>query len=454
MNAIFNVISMEEFKRISNIEVAHTACNILQTVHEGTKTVKINKLQQLTSKFESIRMSDDESFDEFYAKLNDIINSAYNLSEIYDQLKIVKKVLRSLTKDSRPKVTVITESKDVDSITVDELVGSLQSYELDLPKTSKFKSMALKSIDNVDVGGFDDELSAIEITYLAKNFRNFLRNNNRKARDKNSAEPRNFRKNDPTKVNNTNKPTEKVGQSSNNSMGPQCFECQGYSHMKSKCPTYLKFKGKAMAVTLCGGEVSDDEDENFIAFTVTIVVNESISTKENPSDGELFEDPNFQEAYNKLCNVVVKDAMNVELGLKKIASLELDKNNLLVKLFDATELLDNVKTENMLLLDKVQNLEHELSIAREQSSRSASSKLDHMLSIQKSPSEKTRLGFVESINVSAPNSTIFVPSSSSEPPVSEVVSEVVKPLEVTPPRKIRVYLKESKPKQSTLSKDK
>ena len=59
MNAIFNAIFMEEFKRIS-------------------------KLQQLTSKFESIRMSDDESFDEFYAKLNDIVNSAYNLSEIYD----------------------------------------------------------------------------------------------------------------------------------------------------------------------------------------------------------------------------------------------------------------------------------------------------------------------------------------------------------------------------------
>ena len=61
---------------------------------------------------------------------------------------------------------------------IDELVGSLQSYELDLPKTSKSKSMAFKSVDDVEVGGFDDELSAIEIAYLAKNFRNFLKNNN------------------------------------------------------------------------------------------------------------------------------------------------------------------------------------------------------------------------------------------------------------------------------------
>ena len=102
MNTIFNVVSIEEFKRISNVEVAHTTWNILQTMHEGTKAVKINKLQQLTTRFESIRMSNDECFDEFYAKLNDIVNSTYNLGEIYDQPKIVKKILRSLIEDFRP----------------------------------------------------------------------------------------------------------------------------------------------------------------------------------------------------------------------------------------------------------------------------------------------------------------------------------------------------------------
>ena len=65
---------MEEFRRISNVEVARIAWKILQTVHEGIKAVKINKLQQLTTRFESIRMSEDESFDEFYAKLNDIVD--------------------------------------------------------------------------------------------------------------------------------------------------------------------------------------------------------------------------------------------------------------------------------------------------------------------------------------------------------------------------------------------
>ena len=117
-----------------------------------------------------------------------------------------------------------------------------------------------------------------------------------------------------------------------------------------------------MAITLSDNEVSDDESGcyeggNFIAFTATAIINESVSAKENPSDRELFKDANLQEAYNKLCKVVANDAMNVELGLKKIESLELDKKNFLVKLFDVNELLKNVKTENMLLLDKVKLLE-------------------------------------------------------------------------------------------------
>ena len=111
-----------------------------------------------------------------------------------------------------------------------------------------------------------------------------------------------------------------------------------------------------MVVTFSDDEVSDDEsgcdeDGNFIAFIAIAVVNESMFSKENPSNRELFEDANLQETYNKLCKVATKDATNVELYLKKIASLELEKKILLVKLFDANDLLNNVKTENMLLFD-------------------------------------------------------------------------------------------------------
>ena len=107
-----------------------------------------------------------------------------------------------------------------------------------------------------------------------------------------------------------------------------------------------------MIVTLSVDEVSDhessiDEDGNFIAFTTIAVVDESVMVDENPSDGEFSENVDLQEAYNKLCKVAANDAMNVDLGLQKIASLELDKKILLLKLFDANELLDKVKTKNM-----------------------------------------------------------------------------------------------------------
>ena len=272
-------------------------------------------------------MSDDECFDEFYAKLNDIVNFAYNLWEIYDQCKIVRKILKFLTEDFRPKMAVITESKNVDSFPADELVGSLQSYELDVPKTNKSKSMALKSVDNVDDNGFNDELSSTKIAYLAKNFINFLRNNYRRARDRNNAEPKNLKKNEPTKINNAENTKEKVSQSSNNSLGQQCFGCQWYGHVKSECPTFFRSKGKIMAVTLSDDEVSDhefgsDEDENFFAFTTIAVVDESVLVEENPSDGELSDYVDLQKTYNKLCKVAAKDAMSVDLGLKKITTLE------------------------------------------------------------------------------------------------------------------------------------
>ena len=99
-----------------------------------------------------------------------------------------------------------------------------------------------------------------------------------------------------------------------------------------------------------------------------------------------------------------------------------------------------MKTENILLLDKIKNLELELSVVREQTNRSASSKLDHMLSVQKCPLNKFVLGFVDSISMSETHSTNFV--SSFEPSKSEIVKLV----KVTPPfKKIRVDLKESKP---------
>ena len=125
-----------------------------------------------------------------------------------------------------------------------------------------------------------------------------------------------------------------------------------------------------MSVTLSDDEVSDHESEsdlegNFMTFTATAVVSKIDTANENPFDGELSKNVDLQEAYNKLYKIAAKDAMSVESGLKKINTLEQEKKNLLLKLFDANELLNSVKIENMFLLEKVKSFELELFVARE-----------------------------------------------------------------------------------------
>ena len=93
-------------------------------------------------------MEEDESFDEFYAKLKNIMNSAFNLGETILEPKIVRKVLRSLPKRFHAKIIAIEELKDIDKIPLTELVGNLQTYELGLSrivKSIESKNMALKA---------------------------------------------------------------------------------------------------------------------------------------------------------------------------------------------------------------------------------------------------------------------------------------------------------------------
>ena len=70
-------------------------------------------------------MKDDESFNEFYAKLKDIVNSTLNLRETIPEPKVIRKVLKSLPKRFYAKITAIEELKDIDKIPLTELVGNL-----------------------------------------------------------------------------------------------------------------------------------------------------------------------------------------------------------------------------------------------------------------------------------------------------------------------------------------
>ena len=97
----------------------------METTYEGTKKVKDTKLQMLTTQFEELRISKDESFDSFYSKLNEVVISKFNLGEKTKDSKVVRKILHSLPESFRAKVTAIEESKELDEIKVQELIGSL-----------------------------------------------------------------------------------------------------------------------------------------------------------------------------------------------------------------------------------------------------------------------------------------------------------------------------------------
>ena len=186
LNALFSAVIDEEFKKISSTKTAKKAWTILQTTYEGTKAVKDSKLQRLTTSFEEIKMEEDESFDEFYAKLKDIVNSTFNLGETILEPKIVKKVLRSLPERFHAKIMAIEESKDIDKIPLTELVGNLQTYKLGLTrigKSGKGKSMALKAKSNDTEESSDNEDSKIK-SYITRQFKKFMKNTNGKGFDK------------------------------------------------------------------------------------------------------------------------------------------------------------------------------------------------------------------------------------------------------------------------------
>ena len=155
----------EEFKKIYSTKTAKEAWTILQKTYEGTKAVKDLKFQRLTMSFEEIKMKEDESFDEFYAKLKNIEDSTFNLGETIPEPKIVKKVFRSLPEKFHAKITAIEELKDIDKIPLTELVDNLQTYELGLTrigKSSKSKSMTLKAKSNDTDESSNDEDSKMK----------------------------------------------------------------------------------------------------------------------------------------------------------------------------------------------------------------------------------------------------------------------------------------------------
>ena len=121
----------------------------LQIIYEGTLEVRETKANMLVSKYEAFHMKNNESISEMYAWLTFITNDLKSLGKTYSEYELIRKILRSLTPVWHTKATVVEESRNLSSTTVDELIGSLMTYELKLKKTEEFepnmKTLALKA---------------------------------------------------------------------------------------------------------------------------------------------------------------------------------------------------------------------------------------------------------------------------------------------------------------------
>jgi hypothetical protein len=256
LHALCQALSPSEFAKISNCVSAKEAWQILETTYEGTKLVKSAKLQMLISRFEEIKMLEEETFGKFYSKVSDLRNSMVSLGKPILDVKLIRKILRSFPEHFRIKVTTIEESKDLEEMKIEELVGSLQTYELSLPLVKKIKTIALKtSKKKVEASSEDDsEDEEKAVAMLAKNLRRLIKDDR-------------FKKKFSERVKKSPREAEPEEDDKKDPRGTQCFECSSFGHIWADCGNLRKGKGKAYNVTLSDeSEEEAPESKIFLAF--------------------------------------------------------------------------------------------------------------------------------------------------------------------------------------------
>ena len=316
------------------------------------------------------------------------------------------------------KVTAIEESKDLDEIKIQELIGSLQTFELGLPSHKSSKSLALKTItERMDDSSEEDGVEK-DVAFLAKNFRKFLKM-------KNSGKPFNRGKFSSFKGD-RKEFKKKDGKDSQSPQGIVCYECNGHGHLKKECPNYLRGKGKAYATTLSDSDSSNSDSEescdgegNYSAF-ITITNNESskdmnllVQDLGDHSDEESIgvveqsdaeEDENtagLQENYNSLLEKSGEYTRVAKAAVKKMKKAEEDYKSLLVRYKESKCEIETMNGELTEAYSKIRFLELEVVQANAKIERVSTKKLDDVISSQKHFLDKSRLGYIGGSSSSA-----------------------------------------------------
>jgi histone H3/H4 len=262
-------------------------------------------------------MLEEETFGELYSKMSDLRNSMVSLGKPISDVKLIRKILRSLLERFRIKVTTIEESKDLEEMKIEELVRSLQTYELSLPPVKKLKTIALKASKNkVEVSSEDDfEDEEKVVAMLAKNFRRLMKDDR-------------FKKKFSEKVKKLLREVEPEEEEKKDPRGPRWFECSGFGHIRADCGNLKKGKGKAYNVTLSDESEEDaPESEKFLAFIAPHVEEEDSYYSEHNDNGE-----ELKEAYKTLYIEYEKLREGRKQYLNDLNSLQTEKSSLLLKI--------------------------------------------------------------------------------------------------------------------------
>ena len=118
-------------------QIAKDMWDTLQVTHEGTTDVKRSRINTLTHEYELFRMNPNETIQDMQKRFTHIVNHLASLGKIFPNEDLINKVLRCLSKEWQPKVTAITESRDLSNMSLATLFGKLQEHEMELMRLNQ-----------------------------------------------------------------------------------------------------------------------------------------------------------------------------------------------------------------------------------------------------------------------------------------------------------------------------
>ncbi|KAL5558129.1 hypothetical protein UlMin_034342 [Ulmus minor] len=127
--ALQQAMSEEIFLRIMGATTAKEAWDTLQEEFQGSKKVRVVKLQSFRRDFENLKMKDNETAKDYYSRIKELVNQMKAYGENITDKKIVEKILISCTEKYDSVISTIEESKDIETLTPTELMGSLEAHE-------------------------------------------------------------------------------------------------------------------------------------------------------------------------------------------------------------------------------------------------------------------------------------------------------------------------------------